>query len=131
MAGGVAGTPAIARWDGANWSALGNGLNNTVMSLATFDDLSGSGTELYVGGYFTTTGGSAAIPAVHIARWNGAWSAVGSGMVVTQPTDKQPRGVRALSPSPSGDLLWAGGFCAVAPITAGVAGYLMGYHFVP
>jgi len=131
MAGGVAGTPAIARWDGANWSALGSGLNNTVMSLATFDDLSGSGPELYVGGYFTAPLGGAANSAVQIARWNGAWSAVGSGMVVTQPGDTYPRGVFALSPNPSGDLLYAGGFCEVYPHTVGVAGYLMGYHFVP
>jgi hypothetical protein len=131
MAGGVAGTPGIARWSGSTWSALGGGLNNTVASLATFDDLSGSGTELYVGGYFTASLGGAAIPAVQIARWNGAWSAVGSGMVVTQPSDSYPRGVFALSPNPSGDHLWAGGNCEVSPQTPGVAGYLMGYHFVP
>jgi len=131
MAGGVAGTPGIARWSGSTWSALGSGLNNTVMSLATFDDLSGSGTELYVGGYFTAPVGGAANSAVQIARWNGAWSAVGSGMVVTQPGDSMPRAVFALSPNPSGDLLYAGGFCEVSPHTVGVAGYLMGYHFVP
>jgi hypothetical protein len=130
-AGGVAGTPGIARWSGSTWSALGSGLNNTVMSLATFDDLSGSGTELYVGGYFTAPLGGAANSAVQIARWNGAWSAVGSGMVVTQPGDSMPRAVFALSPNPSGDLLYAGGFCEVYPHTVGVAGYLMGYHFVP
>jgi len=131
MAGGVAGTPGIARWSGSAWSALGSGLNNTVMSLATFDDLSGSGTELYVGGYFTAPVGGAANSAVQIARWNGAWSAVGSGMVVTQPGDSMPRAVFALSPNPSGALLFAGGFCEVSPHTVGVAGYLMGYHFVP
>ena len=124
MAGGVAGTPGIARWSGSTWSALGSGLNNTVMSLATFDDLSGSGTELYVGGYF-----SAAIngpTAVKIARWNGVWSAVGSGMVATPE-----HAVFALSPNPSGAILCAGGYCEVSPHTVGVAGYLMGYHFVP
>ena len=125
--GGVV-TPGIARWSGTTWAALGSGMNNTVASFATFDDGSGHGPELYVGGYFTTAGGSAA---VHIARWNGAWSAVGSGMVVTQPSDTYPRGVFALSPSPSGDLLWAGGNCELSPSTAGVAGYLMGYHWVP
>lgn len=126
MAGRVAGTPGIARWSGSAWSALGSGLNNTVMSLATFDDLSGNGTELYVGGYFTAPIGGAANSAVQIARWNGAWSAVGSGMVATPD-----RAVFALSPNPSGDVLCAGGFCEVFPHTAGVAGYIMGYHFVP
>ena len=128
-AGGVAGTSGIARWNGSAWSALGSGLNNTVMSLSTFDDQSGSGPALYVGGYFTAANAGPA--AVQIARWNGAWSAVGSGMVVTQPGDSMPRAVFALSPNPSGDLLYAGGFCEVSPHTVGVAGYLMGYHFVP
>src|SRR5205085_9909936 len=106
MAGGVAGTPGIARWSGSTWSALGSGLNNTVMSLATFDDLSGSGTELYVGGYFTAPVGGAANSAVQIARWNGAWSAVGSGMVVTQPGHSLSRAVFALSPNRTGSLLY-------------------------
>ena len=132
--GGVV-TPGIARWSGSAWAGLGSGLNNTVMSLATFDDHSGTGTELYVGGYFTAPVGGAANSAVQIARWNGAWSAVGNGMVVTQPSDSMPRAVFALcdyhAPSPSGDLLYAGGFCEVFPHTAGIAGYLMGYHFVP
>lgn len=133
MASGVAGTTGIARWDGANWSALGSGLNNTVMSLATFDDQSGSGTELYVGGYFTAPVGGAANSTVQIARWNNftGWSAVASGMVATEPGDTYPRAVFALSPNPSGDLLWAGGNCRVFPQTDGVAGYLMGYHFIP
>jgi hypothetical protein len=129
MAGGVAGTPGIARWDGANWSALGSGLNNTVMSLATFDDQSGSGTELYVGGYFSAAINGPA--AVQIARWSGStWSAVGSGMRPTQPGDTGPRAVFALSPNPSDDLLYAGGFCQVESVTL-APGYLMGYHFVP
>ena len=127
--GGVV-TPGIARWSGSTWSALGSGLNNTVMSLATFDDQSVNGTELYVGGYFTAPVGGAANSAVQIARWNGEWSAVGNGMVVTQPGDSMLRAVFALSPSPSGDLLYAGGFCEVFPQTVGRAGYLMGYHFV-
>ncbi len=125
-AGGVSGTSGNARWYGTTWSALGSGPNNTVMSLATFDDGSGSGTELYVGGYFTAPVGCAANSAVQIARWNGAWSAVGSGMVATSY-----HAVFALSPSFDGDLLYVGGLCEVSPYTVGVAGYFMGYHFVP
>lgn len=134
IVGGQFGTASgIARWSGLGCSALGSGLNNTVtvMSLATFDDLSRSGTDLYVGGYFTSPVGGPANSAVQIARWNGAWSAVGGGMVPTQPGDTMPRAVFALSPNPGGDLLYAGGFCEVSPHTVGVAGYLMGYHFVP
>jgi len=99
------------------------------MSLSTFNDGAGPVDDLYVGGYFTAPVGGAANSAVQIARWNGAWgawSAVGSGMVATSD-----HAVFALSPNPSGDLLYAGGFCEVSPHTVGVAGYLMGYHFVP
>ncbi|MFH0983184.1 MAG: hypothetical protein V2A79_16820, partial [Planctomycetota bacterium] len=76
-AGGV---PAnyIAKWDAAliAWSALGSGMNSSVMALTVFDD--GTGPALYAGGYFTTAGG---VPANSIAKWNGTqWSALGSGM---------------------------------------------------
>jgi hypothetical protein len=74
-AGGVSAN-RIAKWNGASWSALGSGMNDTVEALAVFDD--GSGPALYAGGLFTTAGGTAAN---RIAKWNGAsWSALGSGM---------------------------------------------------
>jgi hypothetical protein len=71
----------IARWDGANWSALGsngagNGaLNNDVFSIAV------SGTDIYVAGWFENVNNSGtALPAAdYIAKWDGAgWSALGS-----------------------------------------------------
>ena len=66
----------IARWDGASWSPLGLGMNDSVFALEVIDD--GSGPALYAGGYFTQAGGS---PASHVARWDGAsWSPLGSGM---------------------------------------------------
>jgi Immunoglobulin domain len=77
-AGGV---PAsrIARWDGASWFPLGNEINgadDTVFALIVFDD--GTGAALYVGGDFSTAGGSAA---ARIARWDGAdWSALAFGL---------------------------------------------------
>lgn len=50
----------IARWDGANWSPLGNGLAERVWSMAVYDE--GAGPRLFVG---TTTS---------LERWNGsAW----------------------------------------------------------
>jgi len=67
----------IAKWDGANWSALGTGVSGppyvrTVSALAVL------GTHLYVGGTFTSAGGSAVN---NIAQWDGTgWSALGSGM---------------------------------------------------
>ncbi len=63
------GQPAarIARWDGSDWSALGDGLDDWVTSLAVHDD--GSGEALYAGGWFTSSGGLATS---RVARWDGA-----------------------------------------------------------
>lgn len=61
----------IAKWDGINWSALGNGTNAEVLTI-----LVSSGT-VYAGGSFTTAG---TVGAARVAKWNGtAWSAMGSG----------------------------------------------------
>ena len=66
----------IAKWNGIGWSALGAGVNGTVLCMIVFDD--GAGPKLYVGGAFGLAGGS---PAMNIARWNGQnWSALGSGV---------------------------------------------------
>ncbi|MFG0282988.1 MAG: hypothetical protein ACF8R7_01075 [Phycisphaerales bacterium JB039] len=44
----------IARWDGADWSALGAGLDAPAHALAVFDD--GRGPALYAGGAFSKAG---------------------------------------------------------------------------
>ncbi len=76
-AGGVSAS-RIARWNGQNWSPLGNGMNNAVNALTVFDDGSGAGPSLYAGGLFTTAGG---VSASRIARWDGQnWSPLGGGM---------------------------------------------------
>lgn len=75
----------VAIWNGTAWSALnsnspGNGTNNTVNVLATFDpDGSGPcGPRLYAGGFFTTAGG---VPVNHVAQWTGdSWLQLGTGM---------------------------------------------------
>ncbi len=78
-AGGV---PAnhIARWDGVEWSALGQGVDNgTFFAGVMCLDLSPDGT-LVAGGNFASAGGLAVN---HVARWNeasGEWSALGSGV---------------------------------------------------
>jgi trimeric autotransporter adhesin len=75
FAGGVP-VNQIAKWNGAQWSALGAGTNSAVFALAVFDD--GAGPALYAGGYFSTAGG---VDARGIAKWDGTqWSALGSGM---------------------------------------------------
>ena len=71
-AGGVAASK-IARWDGTQWQALGNGTNGDVLALAFGPDGS-----LYAGGSFTSAG---SVPANYVARWyGGQWHALGSGM---------------------------------------------------
>ena len=73
----VAGTSRIAKWDGSAWSALGGGAAYTVYALAV------SGSDVYVGGDFTSVYSSGTTPVdgtLRIAKWNGsAWSALGGG----------------------------------------------------
>lgn len=83
VAGEVRST-AIARWDGAHWSALADGITDLsprVFALRAFDD--GSGPALYVGGQFSSAGNQ---PAQGAARWSDAgWEALpglGSGGVL-------------------------------------------------
>lgn len=84
VAGGV-GVNNIARWNGQQWSPVGdgiNGVNGSVYSLAVFDD--GSGLALFVGGNFTSAGGHSAN---RIAKWDGAaWTALGSGIGGSEST---------------------------------------------
>jgi hypothetical protein len=49
----------IAKWDGANWTMLGSGINSQVQALAV------QGSDLYVGGTFATAGGKAS---AYVAR---------------------------------------------------------------
>jgi hypothetical protein len=77
-AGGVS-APSIAKWNGANWSALGapgSGMDGLVLDLLVHDD--GSGPALYAGGKFTLAGG---VNAPRVAKWNGtSWSSLGTGI---------------------------------------------------
>ena len=70
--GGVAAV-GLARWNGARWSAVGgglefNGLAGRGEALLAFDDSTGSGPALYVGGAFTHAG---PVRSSYIARWPG------------------------------------------------------------
>jgi Rax2 C-terminal beta propeller domain len=90
----------IAKWNGSNWSALGSGVNNSVDALAV------SGSDLYVGGFFTTAtnGGGGTVTVNRVAKWNGSsWSALGSGM---------PDRVLALAVA--GSNVYAGGYFTTA-----------------
>jgi trimeric autotransporter adhesin len=62
IAGGHYGISNIARWNGADWFAVGSGLNNTPEALAVW------GGELIAGGWFTSSG---SVNLYHIGKWNG------------------------------------------------------------
>lgn len=71
---------SIAKWNGSQWSPLGDGVSapyhSEVYALAVFND--GTGPALYAAGYFTSAGG---VAANSIAKWNGTtWSPLGSGI---------------------------------------------------
>lgn len=73
----MGGVPAggVARWNGTSWSALGGSSSTmpaiTARAFATFEDGTGVGPALFVGGSFTTVGD---VPALNIARWTGCGS---------------------------------------------------------
>lgn len=69
LAGGVAGTAYVAKWNGTVWSPLGTGKNASVRALVFGPD-----GLLYAGGDFTTGGN-------YISKWNGyTWTGLGTGM---------------------------------------------------
>ena len=97
-AGGIAAN-RIAMWDPTTgaWSALGSGMDNFVLSLATM-----ANGDLVAGGGFATAGG---VTANYIARWNGtAWAPFGG---VAQALNSS---VYALATLPSGELVAGGAF---------------------
>jgi hypothetical protein len=101
QAGGQA-VQSIAQWDGQTWSALGSQPANGVSSLAVYDDHSGSGPKLYVGGGFPT----GPYPAAgHLRAWDGsAWSSVGPEL------DSSPAGMVGYDDgSGAGSALFLGG----------------------
>lgn len=72
----------IARYDGAGWHPLGDGLGEPVVDSSSFmhpdhvDAVTLFGTDVIAGGRFRRAG---AVPVANIARWDGsAWSAMGS-----------------------------------------------------
>ena len=67
----------IAQWDGATWSALGNGVSGMI-GMGGVYALAVSGGNLYAGGAFTNAG---TVTALNLAKWDGStWSAVGGGV---------------------------------------------------
>ncbi len=81
---------SIAKWDGAQWLALGSGMSGGdflgVHELTDLDE--GTSPALYAGGRFTMAGGVAANA---IAKWDGTqWLPLGSGMGGFNPKRVKP-----------------------------------------
>ena len=92
----------VAKWDGTNWIALGDGVDGDVHALLV------RGNDLYVGGWFTLAGGAGAN---HVAKWDisiGMWSALGDG-ITGNPSGGGGPLVNALVMDASGNL-YAGGW---------------------
>ncbi len=77
MSAGGESTPGIARWDGLNWSPVGDGLDSEVFSLLAFRD--DQGPALFALGSFVLTIDFA--PVAGIAKWDGQlWQRMGLGI---------------------------------------------------
>jgi hypothetical protein len=96
----------VARYGDGAWSALGRGVDSSILALAAWDD--GGGTALYAGGWLETAG---EVPLANIGRWDGdGWSPLGEGI------DPDGPAVQALAvwDDGNGEALYAGGGFDVA-----------------
>jgi hypothetical protein len=69
----------IAKWNGSEWTPLGDGVNDTGdPSCAGVRAIAVNGSDIYVGGRFAKAGN---VSANNIAKWDGTnWSALGTGI---------------------------------------------------
>ncbi|QKG53068.1 hypothetical protein [Hymenobacter sp. BRD67] len=110
---GKGGQPVLQAAAGQSWNALGgspagtqNGTNGNVQVVAV------SGTDVYVGGNFTTAGGTAAN---YVAKWNGStWSSLGTGSANGVGSSVSALAVRGTNVYVGGSFSTAGGLPANA-----------------
>lgn len=113
LAGGVAKTVYVAKWDGSAWSPLGGGASSFVQAIVVGPDGS-----IYIGGQFShvhTAAGADVANTAYIAKWDGtSWSALGTGANGR---------VYALAFGPDGSLYAGGDFSSMGGVanTHGIA----------
>ena len=100
----------IAKWNGSAWTALGTGVYANLGNNPPVKALAVSGSDLYVGGAFSSAGGVES--SWCIAKWNGsAWTALGTGLI------KNKEYVYALAVDSFGNLFAGGDFRIVDGVT--------------
>lgn len=105
----------IAQFVGGTWSAMGSGIGGIQVKV-----IYPLGTDIYVGGQFTSAGGQ---NAPGLAKWDGTWSSVGGGVggVVSEN-----------SLTSDGSNLFAGGsFTSVGPNTLSISSNFWNFATVP
>jgi hypothetical protein len=101
---GVANTRGIARWDGENWNAVGTGLGNgSVRAIAIGPGQNPTVRTLYIGGDFTSVGGTTAFRIASYDIDGNSWSEMGQD-------DGLDDTVRAIAVNRDGDLYIGGNF---------------------
>jgi hypothetical protein len=108
---------SIAKWDGSAWSALGGGIEkktgsfNEIFTLAIDND-----GNLYAGGQFH---GAGKVQMNNIAKWDGvSWSALGSGLRITDTAYDYCCSVNALAIGNEGNLYAGGKFDSAGGVDA-------------
>jgi trimeric autotransporter adhesin len=98
----------IVRWNGTQWSQVGDGLNHHIFALAVFND--GTGAALYAAGQFAASGTETVR---YIGKWDGQqWTEVGGGLGT-------PATSLAVADLGTGPALYVGGlFTTAGPIAA-------------
>jgi hypothetical protein len=107
----------IASWDGAEWSALGAGLNDAGLALISHAQAPNSQPLLFVGGTFSSAGGDTANL---IASWDGsAWNPVSTALGNGVTRGNGVNSFESLESSAETNLYVGGSFVEVGGIDAG------------
>lgn len=103
---------SIARWNGSEWSSLGDGPIGEINIKIGLEGLAADGNTIYASGYFQSTGGSWISD---VQRWNGnTWELVGDPMTC----EDSFMGISALTVDRDGNLFAGGQFCFVGSLSA-------------